>query len=129
METQAHFGLSLSKPRTREEWVKSGILNDFQVDELEKLAQNPVLLGALEKVLCYEVVCEGVLENKVPFNAGNNFVLSYVQGIGGVIDNERLGADVRALFWGVLRMKEGLKNIAGFHQTERSSNEDSNPAL
>ena len=129
MESHADFGLILSKPRTKQECHDSGILNDFQFEELEKLAQNPVLLEALEKVLCHEIVSEGVFNNKVPFDAGQNFILSYVQGIGGVINNERLGEDVRALFWGILRLKEGIKTIKAFNEPEKVSNNDKNPAI
>ena len=123
-------GLSLSKPRSAEEWKESGVLNDFQTEELVKAGQNPILLEALEKVLCYEIGSEGVLKNNLPFDAGANFILSYVQGVGGVIGNERLGADVRALFWGVLRLKEGLHNVRNFGQGEGEKvGGNENPAI
>lgn len=124
-----HLGLSTAKPRSKQEWLESGILNDFQIEELERAASNPVLLEALEKVLCYEIGSEGVFKNNLPFDAGKNFILSYVQGIGGVISNERLGEDVRSLFWGVLRLKEGIKNIQSFDPREKVVSNNENPAI
>src|SRR3990167_9020667 len=114
MNTQ---GISPKKPRSLEEWKT--FLNDHQVNELKKLSDNPILLEALEKVLCYEIATEGVFAKNKPFDATNNFVLSYVQAVGGVINNERLGEDVRGLFWVVHRLKEGLNMIKSFNQPEK----------
>ena len=123
MNTQ---GISPKKPRSLEEW--KAFLNDHQISELKKLSDNPILLEALEKVLCYEIATEGVFEKNQPFDSTNNFVLSYVQAVGGVINNERLGEDVRGLFWGVHRLKDGLSMIKNFKQTEKVG-ENQNPAV
>lgn len=118
-----------SKPRTPQEWKDSGVLNEFQIEELTKVAQNPILLEALEKVLCYEIKTQGVFKNNLPFDAGNNFILDYIKAIGGSKDNKWLGEEIRALFWGVQYLEEGLKNIKAFGQPEKDSNSSENPAI
>lgn len=123
---RAGLGLSTSKPRTTEEW--DGILNEHQIDELCRLADNPILLEAIEKVVCYELVSEGVFEKDKPFDSGQNYILNYVQELGGVLNNERLGQDVRALMWGVLRLREGIQNIRGFKKQEKVG-ESENPGI
>ena len=124
--TKAGLGLSISKPRSRAEWAE--VLSDAELNELDRIADNPFLLQALEKIICYELVSEGLLAAGKSFDAGKNFVLGYVQELGGVLSNERLGEDVRALFWGVLRLREGLQNIRNFKEKPKVGNSE-NPAI
>lgn len=116
------------KPRTPEEWKKSGVLNDFQIEELEKAAKNPVLLEALEKVICYEIKVQGVLNNGLPFDLGNNFILDYVKVIGGAKDDKWLGEEVRALFWAQQYLEQALSSIKSF-QPEKVVSKNENPAI
>lgn len=79
----------------------------------EKLNSDEVLVNAIKKVLLWGVYGQGVLEkDKAPMPMKNAALGLVGQTQNGVISNEDLGADLRALFEGAKMVEMGFGKLA-----------------
>lgn len=103
-------------------------LDDQEIGELEKLAGNPILLKAIEKVLCHEIYHNGVLKPGEPADFSRNFLLNYTSAVGEKTSNEKLGEDVRSYWWALTTLESGVNQLKSFKKQEERSLESVNIA-
>lgn len=104
-------------------------LSEQEFDELVKLAENPVLLGAVEKVLCHEIYHNGILEPGESADFSRNFLLAFISNKGNEFSNEKLGQDVRSYWWGLHALELGMNELKKFKRPEERSLEAENIAV
>jgi len=96
------------------------MLTDIQKQKIIAFNQDPKMVEAVRKVLLRTLYSEGVVESKL--NPVQNRALGLAAlSIGGkaVINNERLGEDLRALAQGVFLLEAGFKELAKIKKEEK----------
>jgi len=107
-------------------------LTELEAVEIEKFNNNPVLADAIKKVLLDAVYNQGVIKKGKKHNSLHNafIALSFQTVQGGVISNERLGEDLRAMTQGLNFVEAGFKELSKIKTEERSEEkEEVNPAI
>lgn len=93
-----------------EEFIDS-FLTDQEKDAVRSsVADNPLVFGALQKIVLADVYFKGVLRKKVTADPTRNaaYALAFSQTS---LSNELLGADIRAQAEGVRLVEMGFKRV------------------
>jgi hypothetical protein len=93
-----------------EEFIDS-FLTDQEKDAVRaSVADNPLVFGALQKIILADVYFKGVLRKKVDADPTRNaaYALAFSQT---ALPNEVLGADIRAQAEGVRLVEMGFKRV------------------
>jgi len=105
------------------------VLNESEVQELEKFANNETLLQAVKKCLLFDVYYNGVMEAGMPVNAGRNFLLSLVGSPGReAVPTEKIGHDMEVAWQAINIVEGGFKDLENFRTVVESPYEEVNEA-
>lgn len=83
-------------------------LTELEVVEIERFCANEVMFGAVKKVLLQHIYTQGVITKGQEHNPLKNRALVLV---GGDINNEELGSQLRALWEGVNALEGGYSEL------------------
>lgn len=107
-------------------------LNDQEVNEVNKFLDNPVLVGAVKKVLLQDIYSFGTLEAGISPDFLKNFALSLLFDPRTMeeyaIDNGRLGEKLRACLEGIRLVQIGFNKLETFKIIKESEVKKENPA-
>lgn len=95
------------------------ILDAKEISELEMFLERPILVEAVRKVLFHPVVTQGVLVQGKPANPTQNYLLQLVASQyanQGMINNEALGADLKAKWEATKLIHTGFENMKLFEK-------------
>lgn len=115
----------MAETKNELEFIK-GFLSDLEIGQLERLAEDSILLEAIKKVILFGLYNNGVLASGKPSDPLRNFALQ----TAGRRDfsNEQLGATIRASAEGMALLENGIKLLEKFKVEKSVSKDDSNPA-
>lgn len=88
-------------------------LTDIEIDKIEQFCKDETLYEAVRKVMLAQVFYAGALKKGQKFEPRNQAfdVIDKAYRAGTPIDNESLGADLRALYSGVDMVEQGFGNL------------------
>src|SRR3990167_6253348 len=97
------------------------ILDVKEISELEMFLERPALVEAVRKVLFHPVTTQGVLVQGKAVNPSQNYLLQLVSNQyvnQGMINNEALGADLRAKWEATKLIHTAFENMKLFATVE-----------
>ena len=97
------------------------VLDAKEVSELEMFLERPVLVEAVRKVLFHPITTQGVLVQGKPANPTTNYLLQLVSSQyanQGMINNEALGADLKAKWEATKLIYTAFENMKLFATVE-----------
>lgn len=97
------------KPTTDIQFLQS-FLSDIEIESLTSIANSPLALGAIKKIILADVYYKGVLRANVDADPTRNAALLFAFSDKD-ISNEKLGEDLRALGEGVRLVEGGLTRL------------------
>jgi hypothetical protein len=83
-------------------------LTDLEIVEIERFCSNEVMFNAVKKVLLQHIYSQGVITKGLPHNPLKNRALVLV---GGDINNEELGSQLRSLWEGINALETGFTDL------------------
>ena len=96
-------------------------LSDQEEKELAKLANNPILNNALEKLLLEELYSQGTLKEGISANPLENYAFYLASRRKSLnISFEQIGSDLCAVWEGINLLKNGLKELDKFKTIENT---------
>lgn len=94
------------------------IINHDEELELKKLANNPILLSGIKKILLNNLYYQGVLDKSVNPEPRRNFICQLLynedMSMDYNIDDDRLGQKTRAVVEAIRLIEQGYKEIENF---------------
>lgn len=102
-------------------------LNDIESDSLRSIADNPVAMMALQKILLASVYYNGVLRPGMKPDPTRNAALSLAITSTN-LSNEILGQDTRAMAESVRLISAGFTKLEKFATPKQDANSGKNPA-
>lgn len=110
----------------------TNFLNEQEEVEIRKMVQNEILMTALKKFLLQDIYSYGTLEAGKDPDPLRNFAISFlydpVTGQEYNIDNENLGAKLRASLEGIRLVHTSFNKLEKFKQEDAPKKEEQNPA-
>ena len=103
------------------------ILDEREVAEFQKLAENDVLFGALKKILLYGVYYNGTLKPGEEANPLENFALNLVSAQGVKSDAE-IGQELRGKWQGVNIVEGAFQMLMEYKLPSFAIGKKENPA-
>ena len=95
------------------------ILDAKEMSEIEMFLERPAMIEAVRKVLFWPITNRGIIEPGVPSVPDRNFLLNLVSSQyaeQGMVSDESLGAELRAI-WKAVNMLEGaFQQIESFRK-------------
>jgi len=109
------------------------ILNQKELDFIEKFANDEHMRNAVKKVLLYNIYYEGTLKEGQDIDPYQNFAFNFVNEDnpmkpGQKFTNEEAGARLRAAWEGVKAVERAYNEIENYEKVEEKDKEE-NPAL
>ena len=89
-----------------------GVLTELEKDKLKFVANDETMLGAIKKVILSAVYFDGTLRKNADPESQKNFCLALAAEPG--INNERLGANLKASLAGVQLLENGFRELEKF---------------
>lgn len=102
-------------------------LSQEEKDAVAVLAANPLLLGALKKIMLADVHFKGVLRKNIAPDPTRNAAIAFAFN-GANKSNEDLGADIRAFAEGVRLVESGFDRIEKLKKGPAPADKKGNPA-
>lgn len=93
------------------------ILNDLEKAAVQKFYEFETMREAVKKVLLAALYSNGVLKPGEKAEPLINKALTIVHNQPG-IDNEKIGADLRAMYHGIMMLEEGFKQLSMYVKVE-----------
>ena len=97
------------------------VLDAKEISEIQMFLERPALVEAIRKVLFHPITTQGVLVQGKPVNPTQNYLLSLVgsqHSNQGLINNESLGADLRAKWEATKLIHTAFENLKLFAKVE-----------
>ena len=97
------------------------VLDAKEISELEMFLERPMLVEAVRKVLFHPITTQGVLVQGKPTNPNQNYLLQLVasqHANQGLLNNEALGADLRAKWEATKLIYTAFENMKLFAKVE-----------
>lgn len=95
------------------------VLDAKEISELEMFLERPVLVEAVRKVLFHPIFTQGTLIKGKPANPTQNYLLQLVASQyanQGMINNEALGADLKAKWEATKLIHTAFENMKLFEK-------------
>jgi hypothetical protein len=106
-------------------------LTELEANEIHKFVNNPIQFEAVRKILLTGLYSNGTLRKGVASSPTRNMAFTLVANIDKEVSNEQVGADLRALWYGINALEGGfneLKRMARVVEPPKEKKEG-NPAL
>lgn len=104
-------------------------LDDAEKAALEQFWTNERMREAVRKVLLFALYNNGTLKKGKKADPTHNFTLGLVSNAEQLgLDNEKIGAQLRAAWEGIRTLENAFSNIAQY-QVEDKPSKKSNPAI
>lgn len=97
------------------------VLDPKEISEIEMFLERPVLVEAVRKVLFHPITTQGTLIQGKPANPTQNYLLQLVASQyanQGMINNEALGADLRAKWEATKLIHTAFENLKLFTKSK-----------
>ncbi len=106
-------------------------LSDQETAELQKFNLNPVLKGAVKKVMLGHIYSCGVVKEGEVMDSDVNFAFGLVMNQRGDrydLTNDKIGEKLRAAVEGIAFLNDGFKTIETFKIEENKEKDNKNKA-
>ena len=105
------------------------ILNEVEKNELSKLADSPVLMNAIKKVLLRGVYFDGTLKAGEKPEPLKNFLLSIISKSMDIAQaDKKIANDLKAICMGIQVVEFTFKELEKFRKIDKKAEEKENPA-
>ena len=104
---------------------KDEFLNDLEIESVKRFMGDKLAKEAVRKILLAGVYANGVLKEGEPASPTRNAAFGLLMGNGGAmrpVQNEQLGAELRAMIEGMMIVEEGFQKLERYAQdTEKAT--------